>query len=65
MMYLPLFHLFGFSEGMLTSMVTGARQILTETFNPAPRDGADNGPRVARSPSSYRLLREVSERGVR
>ncbi|HEX9821777.1 MAG TPA: class I adenylate-forming enzyme family protein, partial [Methylomirabilota bacterium] len=35
MMYLPLFHLFAFSEGMLTSMVTGARQVLTETFDPA------------------------------
>jgi fatty-acyl-CoA synthase len=33
LMYLPLFHLFGFSEGMLTSMVTGARQVLTETFD--------------------------------
>jgi fatty-acyl-CoA synthase len=32
MMYLPLFHLFGFSEGPLVSMVTGARQVLTETF---------------------------------
>ena len=35
MMYLPLFHLFGFSEGMLTSMVTGARQVLTATFDAA------------------------------
>ena len=34
MMYLPLFHLFAFSEGMLTSMVSGARQVLTETFDP-------------------------------
>jgi fatty-acyl-CoA synthase len=33
LMYLPLFHLFGFSEGMLVSMVTGARQVLTETFD--------------------------------
>jgi fatty-acyl-CoA synthase len=33
MMYLPLFHLFAFSEGMLTSMLSGARQILTETFD--------------------------------
>ena len=33
MMYLPLFHLFGFSEGMLMSMTTGARQVLTETFD--------------------------------
>jgi fatty-acyl-CoA synthase len=35
MMYLPLFHLFGFSEGMLTSLVTGARQVLTEGFDAA------------------------------
>jgi fatty-acyl-CoA synthase len=33
--YLPLFHLFGFSEGMLMSMMTGARQIITESFDPA------------------------------
>jgi fatty-acyl-CoA synthase len=35
LMYLPLYHLFGFSEGLLMSMATGARQILTETFDPA------------------------------
>jgi fatty-acyl-CoA synthase len=35
MMYLPLFHAFGFTEGPLMSMVTGARQVLTETFDPA------------------------------
>jgi fatty-acyl-CoA synthase len=34
LMYLPLFHLFGFAEGMLMSMATGARQILTEGFDP-------------------------------
>src|SRR5262245_19674982 len=33
LMYLPLYHLFGFSEGMLMSMATGARQVLTETFD--------------------------------
>jgi fatty-acyl-CoA synthase len=33
LMYLPLFHLFGFSEGALMSMVSGARQVLTETFD--------------------------------
>jgi fatty-acyl-CoA synthase len=31
--YLPLFHLFSYSEAALTSMLTGARQILVETFN--------------------------------
>ena len=35
LMYLPLFHAFGFCEGPLMSMVTGARQVLTETFDPA------------------------------
>ena len=30
--YLPLFHLFSYSEGALMSMLTGARQVLTEAF---------------------------------
>ena len=33
--YLPLFHLFSYSEGALTSMLTGARQVLTATFDAA------------------------------
>jgi fatty-acyl-CoA synthase len=32
LMYLPLYHLYGFSEGMLMSLATGARQLLTPTF---------------------------------
>ena len=32
--YLPLFHAFSFSEGALMSPITGARQIITETFDP-------------------------------
>ena len=32
--YLPLFHLFAYSEGAMVCMLTGARQILTETFDP-------------------------------
>ena len=32
--YLPLFHAFGYSEGALMSLLTGAKQILTETFEP-------------------------------
>ncbi len=31
--YLPMFHLFAYSEAALTSMLTGARQIVTETFD--------------------------------
>lgn len=34
LMYLPLFHAFGLYEGPLMSMVTGARQVLTEGFDP-------------------------------
>ena len=34
MSYLPLFHAFGYSEAALMSMVTGARQVLTATFDP-------------------------------
>src|SRR5262245_46237451 len=34
LMYLPLYHMFGFSEGLLMSMATGARQLLTQTFDP-------------------------------
>ena len=32
--YLPLFHAFGYSEGALVALVTGARQVITETFDP-------------------------------
>jgi fatty-acyl-CoA synthase len=32
--YLPLFHAFGYSEGALMALVTGAKQIITETFDP-------------------------------
>ena len=35
LMYLPLYHLFGFSEGMLVSLVCGARQVLVDVFDPA------------------------------
>ena len=33
LMYLPLFHIFGFIHGALMSMIRGARQVLTETFD--------------------------------
>jgi len=33
LMYLPLFHAFGFIEGALMSMVRGARQVLMDTFD--------------------------------
>ena len=34
LMYLPLFHAFGLYEGPLMSLVTGARQVLMEPFDP-------------------------------
>jgi fatty-acyl-CoA synthase len=34
MMYLPLFHAFGFYEGPLMCFATGARMVLTATFDP-------------------------------
>src|SRR4029453_12824094 len=34
LMYLPLFHAFGFVEGPLVSRIRGAREVLTETFAP-------------------------------
>lgn len=33
-MYLPLFHAFGYYEGPLTCYVTGSRMVLTESFDP-------------------------------
>jgi fatty-acyl-CoA synthase len=33
LMYLPLYHLYGFSEGMLMSMATGARQLVMQSFD--------------------------------
>ena len=32
--YLPLFHAFGYSEGVLMALITGARQIVTGSFAP-------------------------------
>jgi fatty-acyl-CoA synthase len=68
MMYLPLFHLFAFSEGMLTSMVSGARQVLTESF-----DAAESLDLVARERATvihgfdthYKELCEAHERRPR
>jgi fatty-acyl-CoA synthase len=34
LMYLPLFHVFGLYEGVLMSVVTGARMVLTTGFDP-------------------------------
>jgi fatty-acyl-CoA synthase len=34
LMYLPLFHVFGLYEGVLMSVVTGARMVLTAVFEP-------------------------------
>src|SRR5207245_5184825 len=34
LMYLPLFHVFGLYEGLLMSVATGARMVLTTVFEP-------------------------------
>jgi fatty-acyl-CoA synthase len=68
MMYLPLFHLFGFSEGMLMSMVTGARQILTETFDPRATLAlmAEERPTIAHGfDTHFKDLMEALERSPR
>ena len=52
LMYLPLFHAFGFICGALMSMIRGARQVLTETFDASQlrrshrRREGDDDPRV-------------------
>lgn len=33
LMYLPLYHLYAFSEGLLMSMATGARQLVMQSFD--------------------------------
>jgi fatty-acyl-CoA synthase len=68
LMYLPLFHLFGFSEGALMSMATGARQILTETFDPAQSLALVEQERVTilhGFDSHFKELLEAYERGPR
>jgi fatty-acyl-CoA synthase len=35
LMYLPLYHLFAFSEGLLISLASGARQVLMDVFDAA------------------------------
>ncbi|MBI3736851.1 AMP-binding protein [Candidatus Sumerlaeota bacterium] len=34
-LFLPLFHAFGYYEGAVVSYIAGSRMVLTETFNPA------------------------------
>lgn len=34
LMYLPLFHVFGYGEGPISSLLTGARMVLTASFDP-------------------------------
>ena len=34
LMFMPLFHIFGYGEGPVSSLLSGARLVLTETFDP-------------------------------
>lgn len=68
MMYLPLFHLFGFAEGLLMSMATGARQVLTDTFDPAESLALIEGERATilhGFDTHFRELMEAQERAPR
>jgi fatty-acyl-CoA synthase len=68
MMYLPLFHLFAFSEGMLTSMVSGARQVLTESFDAAESldlVAAERATVIHGFDTHYKELAEAHERRPR
>jgi fatty-acyl-CoA synthase len=68
LMYLPLFHAFGFVEGPLMSMIRGARQVLTETF-----DADQSLDLIARERATiihgfdthYKELLDAQERSVR
>lgn len=46
LMYLPLFHAFGLYEGPLMSVITGARQVLMEQFDPGAALGLIASERV-------------------
>ena len=49
MSYLPLFHVFGFGEISLMCLLTGARQVLLDVFDP---DERSTPPSVKAAPSS-------------
>ena len=48
LMYLPFFHVFGLGAGVLMSMITGARTVLTAQFDPGEALGLIQAERVTR-----------------
>lgn len=68
LMYLPLFHAFGFIEGPLMSMIRGAREVLTETFDPdecLDLLAAERATIIHGFDTHYQLLLEAQERKPR
>ena len=63
--YLPLFHIFGYVDGPLLSMMAGSRQVLTATFDPDECIGLVEAERVTQMQgfdSHLKALMEARER---
>ena len=66
--YLPLFHIFGYVDGPLLSMMAGSRQVLTATFDPDECIGlveAERATQMQGFDSHLKALMEAQERRPR
>ena len=66
--YLPLFHIFGYVDGPLLSVMAGSRQVLTATFDPEECIGLVETERVTQMQgfdSHLKALMEAQERARR
>jgi len=60
LIYLPLYHLYDFSEGILMSMVTGARQLVSQSFDATESLRLLEEERQPSSTASTRILKTCS-----
>ena len=66
--YLPLFHIFGYVDGPLLSVMAGSRQVLTETFDPDECIGlveAERATQMQGFDSHLKALMDAQERRPR